>query len=232
MAELLRFYRRLPARGPEETIPAWMRRLGHALTAFEGEVAACYLEGTLLRLLHSSSAETRQAAVLALGRLATMGVNRALAAMLRDRDGGVRQLTAEALWSLWFRADSPENNQELQRLSGQIGRDDLDTERALVDFAALARRAPTFAEVFNQRAILFFRLGEWQRAIADCTRALRFNPCHFGAASGMAQCYLKLKKVRLALRAYRRAYQINPNLAWLQQAIRSLERLLGEEGKR
>jgi tetratricopeptide (TPR) repeat protein len=232
MAELLRFYRRLPPRGPGENVPAWTRRLREALTTFDSEVAACYLEGTLQRLLHSSSAETRQAAVLALGRQGSMAVNRALAGMLRDKDSPVRQLAAEALWSLWFRADSPENNQELQRLSSLLGRDDLNTQQALQDFAALLRRAPRFAEAYNQRAILFFRIGEWQRAAADCTRALRLNRHHFGAASGLAQCYLKLKKVRLALRAYRRAYQINPNLAGVQQAIRSLEKLLGEEGKR
>ena len=35
---------------------------------------------------------------------------------LKDEDSEVRQLAADALWGLWFRADSEENNQELQRL--------------------------------------------------------------------------------------------------------------------
>jgi tetratricopeptide (TPR) repeat protein len=232
MAELLRSYRQLPPRQPDEPAAAWRARLGPALSAFEAEVASCYLEGTLQRVLHSSLAETRQAAVLALGRLGTMDSGAALAGLLRDPDEAVRELAADALWSLWFRADAPEHNEELARLSDQAGRADADPAALLAGFAALLEKAPDFAEAYNQRAVLHFRLGRWHDAVADCARVLRLNPYHFGAAAGMAQCYLKQKKVRLALRAYRRAYQLNPNLAEVQQAIRSLERLLGEEGKR
>jgi tetratricopeptide (TPR) repeat protein len=232
MAELLRFYQQLPPRQPEEPVGDWKARLGPALAAFEKEVASCYLEGTLLRVLHSTLAETRQAAALALGQLGTMNANAPLAALLHDPDDAVRELAIEALWSLWFRADTPENNEELRRLSSQMNQPDPDFDALLADFAALLQKAPNFAEAYNQRAILHFRRGRWHDAVADCARVLRLNPYHFGAAAGMAQCYLKQKKVRLALRAYRRAYQLNPNLAEVQQAIRSLERRLGEEGKR
>jgi tetratricopeptide (TPR) repeat protein len=232
MAELLRSYRQLPPREPEESAAAWAARLGARLPAFEAEVASCYLEGTLQRVLHSSLAETRQAAVLALGRLGTMASNAVLAGRLRDEDEGVRELATDALWSLWFRADAPENNEELRRLSARIGQPEADVDDLLAGFAALLKKAADFAEAYNQRAILHFRRGRWHDAVADCARALRLNPYHFGAAAGMAQCYLKQKKVRLALRAFRRAYQLNPNLAEIQQAIRSLERQLGEDGKR
>jgi tetratricopeptide (TPR) repeat protein len=232
MAEILRFYRQLPARTEGEETADWLGRLGDSLAAYESAITSSYLEGTLQRLLHSSDAETRQAAVLALARIGTMASNRPLAAMLRDRDDTVRHLATAALWAIWFRADTPENNQELRRLGSLITSEDLESEVILAGFAALAQKAPAFAEVFNQRAILYFRLGRWHDSVADCAKALRLNPCHFGAASGMAQCYLKQKKVRLALRAYRRAYQLNPSLVEVQQVIRSLERLLGEEGKR
>src|SRR5262249_49179665 len=124
------------------------------------------------------------------------------------------------------------NNEELQRLRRRSERTRADADELLADFEALLGKAPAFAEAYNQRAILYFRLGEWQHAIADCEHVLKLNPYHFGAASGMAQCMLKLRKFRPALRAYRRAYHINPNLTGLQPVIRSLERMLGEEGKR
>jgi tetratricopeptide (TPR) repeat protein len=232
MAELLRFYSQLPARQSEEAVADWTARLGDKLTAFEAEVGSCYLEGTLQRVLNSSLAETRQAAVLALGRLGTMDANAALAGMLRDPDDGVRELAEDALWLLWFRAAGPEAYEELRRLSARVGQPEADVDELLAGFAALLEKAPDFAEAYNQRAVLHYRRGRWHDAVADCARVLRLNPHHFGAAAGMAQCYLKQKKVRLALRAYRRAYQLNPNLAEIQQAIRSLERLLGEEGKR
>jgi tetratricopeptide (TPR) repeat protein len=231
MAELLQYYRQLPPREPEEETTAWLRRLGEALTTFDTLVQESYLEGTLQRVLNTSSVETRQAAVLALGRQGTMSSNRLLARMLRDRDDAVRQLANDALWAIWCRSDTPEHNQELIRLSTLTRRREVDEDQLLADYAELIRKAPGFAEAYNQRAILHFRLGGWDDAIADCERVLRLNPYHFGAASGMAQCFLKQKKTRAALRAYRRAYQINPNLAEVKQVIRSLERMLDEEGK-
>ena len=94
------------------------------------------------------------------------------------------------------------------------------------------RKAPRFAEAFNQRALYHYHRGDYVKAIGDCEKALRLNPCHFGAASGMGQCFMKQKKLRAALRIYRRANRINPNLEMVREAIQSLERMLGEEGKR
>jgi tetratricopeptide (TPR) repeat protein len=100
----------------------------------------------------------------------------------------------------------------------------------LEGFRALLTKAPHFAEAYNQRAIVYFRLGEWQKSIADCEKALRLNPHHFGAASGMGQCFMKQKKLRAALRAYRRALRIHPRLDGVRQVIASLERMLDEKG--
>jgi cytochrome c-type biogenesis protein CcmH/NrfG len=70
------------------------------------------------------------------------------------------------------------------------------------------------------------------KSIKDCERTLKLNPQHFGAAGGMAQCFLKQRKLRAALRAFRRSCRINPNLEEVNQAIESLEKTLGEEGRR
>ena len=69
-------------------------------------------------------------------------------------------------------ADSPENNAELQRLMRLSLAAKFAPDRILRDYAALLERAPTFAEAYNQRAILYFRLGDLRRAIQDCERAL------------------------------------------------------------
>ena len=71
-------------------------------------------------------------------------------------------------------------------------------------------------------------MGEFRRAIADCETVLRLNPHHFGAAAGMAQCYLKLNRPRAALRSFRTALEINPNLDDVEEAVRALEEVLGE----
>jgi tetratricopeptide (TPR) repeat protein len=231
-ALLLEYFRQLPERKDGGSAGAWSRRLEAGLKQFQKAVARRYTEGTLQRLLSGGGAEARQAAALALGLTGTMQVNALLAARLHDENADVRRMAADALWTLWFRADTPDNNTELQRLMRLSIAADLAADQLLRDFAALLERAPNFAEAYNQRAILYFRLGDLRHAIQDCERALKLNRHHFGAASGLAQCFVKQKRLRAGLRAYRRAYRINPNLEGIRQAIQSLERMLGEEGKK
>jgi tetratricopeptide (TPR) repeat protein len=232
VALLLKFYNDLPERKSGEKTAAWGKRLRAALEKFKHTVEARYTEGTLQRLLDATAPETRRAAVLALGLLGTMASNEPLATMLHDEDPAVRRLTADALWSLWFRGDTPQNSQELQRLIQLSSTEESDLQQVLAGLNALLQKAPQFAEAYNQRAILYFRLGEYQKSAEDCEAVLKLNPHHFGAAGGLAQCYVKLGKFRAALKSYRRTFRINPNMEGLQDAIQSLERRLGEEGKK
>ena len=228
---LVNYFQLLPEASPDMDPQSWAQAYRRALAKFKRSVAARYNESSLERLLHAPVAEVRQAAVLALGLTGTMAVNEALAARLHDEDNVVAEMTADALWSLWFRADSPAHNEELQRMM-QMELTDADAAVILAGLDALIRRAPRFAEAYNQRAIIHFRTGAFTRSIADCEKVLRLNPYHFGAASGMAQCFMKQKKLRAALRTYRRANRINPRLDGVRQVIESLEKTLGEEGRR
>jgi tetratricopeptide (TPR) repeat protein len=215
------------ARRAKEDAEAWRKRHEEGRQKFLQLAQARYTEGTLLRLLASEDVRARRAALLALGKLGSMEANQAVAARLKDEDSEVRQVAADALWGLWFRADADENNFELQRLVRLR-----DREKALVGFDRLIDKAPRFAEAFNQRAVLLFRLKQYDRSVADCEKALQLNPLHFGAQAGMAQCYLQLRKHRVALRAFRAALRINPNLDGVAETIRALEAALGEEGRR
>ena len=125
----------------------------------------------------------------------------------------------------------PDNNHELQRLMELIEADG-NADEILKGFEDLIRKSPRFAEAYNQRAIYHYQRGDFAKSIRDCEKVLRLNPHHFGAASGMGQCFMQQKKLRAALRIYRRANRINPNLDGIREAIQSLERMLGEEGKR
>jgi len=107
-----------------------------------------------------------------------------------------------------------------------------DRAKALAALDRLIARAPSFAEAYNQRAILMFRLEQFERCLADCEKVLQLNPYHFGAQAGMGQCYLHLRKHRAALKAFRVALRLNPQLESVAQAIRALENVLGEEGRR
>jgi tetratricopeptide (TPR) repeat protein len=161
-----------------------------AVASFKKRVAGRYTEGTLLRLLESPDACTRQAAVLALGLLGSMNTSENLAARLQD------------------------------------------SSRALAGLDALIARAPDFAEAYNQRAIVHFRLKDYARSLEDCERALQLNPNHFAALAGMGKCFLQLRKHRAALRSFRQALRINPHLDGIAATVRTLEEALDEEGRR
>lgn len=228
---LYEYYLQLPPRPADGASGPASRRYQVALARFSQAVAKRYTEGTLLRLLHHPAGKVRSAAALALGVTATMRANRLLAKALYDEDPEVRTAAADALWALWFRADTPAHNEELQRLV-RLGQQAGDPKAVLAGYAALLKQAPKFAEAYNQRAIYLFRRGDFLRAAADCEKVLRLNPVHFGAASGLGQCLMKLRKLPAALRAYRRAYRINPGLEGVEKIIKSLEKLLGGEGRK
>ena len=225
-ALLVEYYRELPQR-QEQDPEDWLTEFQEELTRFKKRVRRRYNEGTLQRLLQQPEAEVRQAAVLALGMLGTMDSNRLLARRLHDADEKVRQLAGNALWAVWFRADSEDNNQELQRLARLR-----DRGRALTGLNALIERSPRFAEAYNQRAILFYQAKLYEKAIADCETVLALNQYHFGAQVGMAQCLMQLRRHKAALRAFRKTLRLHPFMDGVEETIRALESALGEEGRR
>src|SRR5439155_10531874 len=129
-----------------ENARRWAQRFQAGLEKFKLAVKGRYSEGTLERLLSSSSAQVRQAATLALGMIGTWQANKPLAAMLHDEHTLVRQVASDSLWSLWFRASISENNRELQRLM-RLKPDEIGAEPILRGYLALIEKAPKFAEV-------------------------------------------------------------------------------------
>ncbi|HEX9882772.1 MAG TPA: tetratricopeptide repeat protein, partial [Desulfobaccales bacterium] len=53
--------------------------------------------------------------------------------------------------------------------------------------------------------------GDWDQAIADCTRALELNPTYALAYSSRGSSYLKKGDWDRALADYNRALELNPN---------------------
>src|ERR1700722_3893958 len=144
-----------------------------AIHVFRKQVQERYNEGTLLRLLQSSDLAARRAAIFSLGLLGSAAANDALAGCLHDEDEDASRMAGEALWNLWFRGDNPAHSDELYRLARLR-----DSDKALAGLNDLIGRAPRFAEAYNQRAILYYRMEQYDRAAADCEQALRLNPHH------------------------------------------------------
>jgi len=222
-ALLIDYFQQLPVLPDGDFLAVRSAELHRHLERFRRRVATRYGEGTLQRLLTHAGPQARRAALLALGLQGSMSSNPGVAGLLHDDDAQVRRLAADALWNIWFRAEGEPSKRELQRLSQMK-----DANKSLRGLNGLVEKCPDFAEAFNQRAIIHFKLGEFAKSAADCKRALERNPFHFGAQAGLAQCLIRMKKPRTALRAFRQALRINPELEGVAETIRDLEESLGE----
>lgn len=218
---LVEMFERLPELQPGDDEDLWAAGVHDAMRDFRAAVRKRYTEGTLQRMLAAPHVKTRRAAALALGLLGTMESNAVVASALADEDFLVQRFAADALWELWFRAGTAEQNWRLREAARNP-----DVNRARAELDDLILQAPQFAEAYNQRAIWFFKRGELARAVEDCEAVLRLNPYHFGAAAGLGQCLMKLGKFHSAIRAFRMALEINPALEHLNETIEQLERSL------
>ena len=224
MSLLLEAFAEVPQ--PEPGDDPDLFRLGQdaAVGRFRRAVRERYTEGTLARILESHlDPAQRRAAAAALGLVGTMTSNPPLAAALHDPDEAVRAAAAEAIWGVWFRGEADHPARELKRVMGLP-----DVGERVAGCDDLIRRCPQFAEAYNQRAVGHFGRGDYGKAVADCEAALRLNPHHFGAASGLGQCYLRMRKPRAALRAFAQAVEINPALTHLHDLMAALRENLGE----
>jgi tetratricopeptide (TPR) repeat protein len=190
---------------------------------FRDRVTTQYTEEMLCRILVNSPAVTaRRAAVVSLGFAGGFErSNAALGRALRDSDVTVRKLAEDALWSVWSRADTPENNQVLQEVKQLIGSGQLRRAETLAN--RLITAAPGFAEAYNQRAIIYFLLGRFAESARDCQHVLSRNPYHFGALGGLAQCQMQLNKPSEALKTLRYALKLQPYSDGLRENIRLVE---------
>lgn len=220
---IAKFYKKLPQPTPADDADLWEAGVQEAMRGFRQAVKNNYSEGTLQRLLGHPSVAARQGTVLALGLFGTMDSNAALAGALKDEDPLVRKFAHDALWEIWLRGGTVDHAWQLRQAIQTA-----DAGQALEALDGLIAEAPNFAEAYNQRAIIFFRRGDYARSVSDCQAALRLNPYHFGAAAGLGQCFLKLRKPRAALRAFKQALEINPSLDHLKDAVKQLRDALDE----
>lgn len=220
---LVESFEKLPQPRPGDDPDLLRAGVQEAMCEFRDVVLQRYTEGTLQRLLLSGDTADRRAAVMGLAIIGTMKSNPTLARALHDSDSQVRSAASDAMWDVWFRGGNRDQNWQLQRALLLN-----DTSEAVAALGELINSAPDFAEAYNQRAILHYRRGDFAKAVADCETTLRLNPAHFGAASGMGQCLLRMNRPRAAVRAFRQALAIFPDLDEVKDTLRELEASLGD----
>lgn len=177
--------------------------------------------------LGHADAATRAEAVVWIANHGAMADAPLLHERLRDESPFVRGFAEQGLWLLWGRSGDPgidalmaRGTEEMQ--SGQPA-------QAISTFSEVIKKRPDFAEGWNRRATMYFLAGLFQESIADCGEVLRRNPLHFGALSGMGEIHLQLEQYDEALRWYRRALEVNPNMTGVELNIKGIEELLRDK---
>jgi tetratricopeptide (TPR) repeat protein len=137
------------------------------------------------------------------------------------RSAGEAEAIQQSIWAVWMESDKAEVN--LLMLEGVDAMSQGDLERARTAFDSMVEVAPGFAEGWNKRATVEFLMGDLKASVADIHKTLELEPRHWGALSGLGQIYLALDNDDAALRAFKRALEIDPYLDSVRAKIQEIE---------
>lgn len=185
-----------------------------------------YTQEDLVAYLTDEVAPTRQAAAYALGIIGDQEAIGPLVKALQHSDPDMRSNAEQALWAIWFRSGDKAVDDMLQKGTAYIKKEQY--AEAIELLTEVTQTAPEFAEGYNQRAIAYFMLEEWEQSINDCKKVINLNPVHFGAFAGLGQCYLRLGNLHEALEAFQQALEIHPGLYGVAHTVWQIQDALQE----
>jgi tetratricopeptide (TPR) repeat protein len=105
----------------------------------------------------------------------------------------------------------------MARAVAALGTHNLEIALTLLDKIVILQ--PDWAEAWNKRATVRYLMGDDQQSMADIARVLVLEPRHFGALSGMGMILERRGFRDGALRAYRRALEVAPQLESVKNAV-------------
>ncbi|MDP9173622.1 MAG: tetratricopeptide repeat protein [Planctomycetota bacterium] len=174
-------------------------------------------------LLRSPHSDAKKVALLALALVGPTCCVEDLSIQLKDPDPVLNQLAEHALWAVWFRGGkTADANQAV--CHGSQALSDRDFPGAIRLFNKAIASDPDYAEAYNQRAIAYYLIEDYEKSIADCRRTIRRMPCHFGAWSGMGHCHAHLNQISEAIESYEKALSINPHLECVRETVDELRK--------
>lgn len=131
------------------------------------------------------------------------------------------------IWKVWLQSGTPELDEKMEQASRLMGAGLAPLALPVLD--DLVKRAPDWAEAWNQRATALYLTGEHDRSLADIERVLALEPRHFGALAGIGLIRMARGEYREALVAYRRAIAVNPFLKERHKLVPALEQKVGDK---
>jgi tetratricopeptide (TPR) repeat protein len=143
---------------------------------------------------------------------------------LKSDTPAVRDLGRRALEHVWFNSGGPEAYDLTQAAFHAVEREDF--QQALNILNRLIREFPNFAEGWNRRASVYWQMGQYEKSMQDCEKALFLNPNHYGAWQGIGICQLQMGEISEACRSLRAALKIIPYDGATRRSLQQCEELL------
>ena len=116
----------------------------------------------------------------------------------------------QKIWSRWTQPD--DSDLRTMMTSALKARRWYDYRSALDILDQVVRQWPDYSEGWNQRATIHFFLQNYEASLWDISKALEFEPRHFGALAGRGVIRLRQGKPALAIQNIRKAMEIHPYL--------------------
>ncbi|RIJ17814.1 tetratricopeptide repeat protein [Henriciella mobilis] len=126
------------------------------------------------------------------------------------------------IWAAWMESGSAAADLVMERAVTAQSLGDLDLARELYDRVIAIQ--PGYAEAYNRRASVFLQQEKMGEALRDVNEALRLEPRHFGAWTGLGRVLEELGAREEALEAYKEALNVHPTLGPAKSAVARLEK--------
>jgi tetratricopeptide (TPR) repeat protein len=115
-----------------------------------------------------------------------------------------------AIWQLWLNPDNRVLSQMMQTVMATRETGDYEELISLLD--DLIAKYPNYSEGWNQRATIYYLMGNFEASVQDVAQTLKLEPRHFGALSGLAVMLWKQGNQDLARKSLSEAVRIHPFL--------------------
>lgn len=128
---------------------------------------------------------------------------------------------ATAIERVWLRSGSDTADLLMTRAVTAMAGEDYKTAESLLD--SIVTLEPDWAEGWNKRALVRFHAENVDGAMSDLEHALRIEPRHFVALSGLGAILSKSGLDKRALDAYRRALDLYPLQPDIRKSVEKLQ---------